>query len=206
MKKAVSLLIAVILCAAPLLSRAEPRALTRQEAVSLMVAMFDLFCLDDADFRVIQHENEQHTRDWEKKYGRHVLWNGDVTADYVLAYGMMPTYDTPYANPLAVYPDNAKLTIEDAKYIAAKAISSVDDRLSMDTLDRLTCLWEFDYCRDLGWFWTYDGTWVISWCEDNTLAGRVYIRDADGKPTIAFVYLDGHDPYSDDGVVAYTDF
>ena len=206
MKKLLSLLIALILCAAPPVSLAERRALSRQEAVALMDAMSETYCLDDADFRAVQRENEQHTREWEKKYGYHIRWDGDLMADYVLAYGMMPTFDAPYANPLAVYPDDAKLTIPEAKRIAAQAVSSVEDRLPAEKLDGLTCLWEFDYCRDLGWWWTYDGTWIITWFDGNAIVSRAFLRDADGKPTIVFIYLDDHDPYSDDGVTVYTDF
>lgn len=129
-----------------------------------------------------------------------------MMADYVLAYGMMPTYDAPYANPLAVYPDDAKLTIPEAKRISAEAVSSVEVRLPAEKLDGLTCLWEFDFCRDLGWWWTYDGTWIITWFDGNTIVSRAFLRDADGKPTIVFIYLDDHDPYSDDGVTVYADF
>lgn len=206
MKKLLSLLIALILCAASPVSLAERRALSRQETVSLMDAMDKIYCAEDADIRSVQRENEQHTQEWEKKYGSHIRWDGDVMADYVLEYGMMPTYDAAYANPLAVYPDDAKLTIPEAKRIAAQAVSSVENRLPAEKLDGLTCLWEFDYCRDLGWWWTYDGTWIITWFDGNTIVSRVFLRDADGKPTIVFIYLDDHDPYSDDGVAVYTDF
>ena len=206
MKKVLLLLIALTLCAAPLNSLAERRALSRQEAASLMDAMEKIYCAEDVDIRSIQRENEQHTREWEKKYGYHVRWDGEVMADYVLEYGMMPTYNAPYANPLAVYPDDAKLTIQEAKHIAAQAVSSVEDRLPADRLDSLTCLWEFDYCRDLGWWWTYDGTWIITWFDGEEIICRAFLRDADGKPTIVFIYLDDHDPYSDDGVAVYTDF
>ena len=113
---------------------------------------------------------------------------------------------TSHANPLAVYPDDARLTIPEAKRIAAEAVSSVEDRLPAEKLDDLTCLWEFDYCRDLGWWWTYDGTWIITWFDGNAIVSRAFLRDADGKPTIVFIYLDDHDPYSDDGVTVYTDF
>lgn len=206
MRKALLLLIVLLLCAAPLHSLAERRALSRQEAVSLMDAMEKTYCAEDANIRSIQRDNEQHTREWEQKYGHHNRWDGDVMADYVLAYGMMPTYDIPYANPLAVYPHDAKLTVQEAKRIASHAVSSVEDRLPADQLDSLTCLWEFDYCRDLGWWWTYDGTWIISWFDREEIICRAFLRDADGKPTIVFIYLDVHDPYSDDGVAVYTDF
>lgn len=206
MKKLLSLLIALILCAASPVSLAERRALSRQETVSLMDAMDKIYCAEDADIRSVQRENEQHTQEWEKKYGSHIRWDGDVMADYVLAYGMMPTYDAPYANPLAVYPDDARLTIPEAKRIAAEAVSSVEDRLPAEKLDGLTLLWEFDYCRDLGWWWTYDGTWIITWFDGNAIVSRAFLRDADGKPTIVFIYLDDHDPYLDDGVAVYTDF
>ena len=168
--------------------------------------MEEIFCGDDVEYRLIKYQNEKNTREWEKQYGPAVRWNGDLTADYVLEYGMMPTHDSPFANPLAVYPDDAKLSIDEAKVIGREAVSSVESRLSPDKLNGLTCLWEFDYCRDLGWFWTYDGTWIITWYDENKIVGRAYIRDADGKPTIVFIYLDDHDPYSDDGVTAYTDF
>ena len=82
----------------------------------------------------------------------------------------------------------------------------MEDRLPGEKLDSLTCLWEFDYCRDLGWWWTYDGTWIITWYNENEIVCRAFLRDADGKPTIVFIYLDSHDPYSDDGVAVYTDF
>ncbi len=206
MKKLFSLMIALILCAAPLVSLAERRALSHQEAIDLMDEMDYLYCFEDADFRALQHENEAHTREWEKRYGYHVRWDGDVIADYVLAYGMMPTYDAPYANPLAVYPDHAKLTIDEAKMIGKNAVASVESRLPEDKLNALNCLWEFNYCRDLGWWWTYDGTWIISWFDGNKLVCRAYLRDADGKPTIVFIHLDDNDPYSDDGVVTYTQF
>ena len=206
MKKIMLLLIALILCAVSPLSIAERHALSQQEAVALMDAMSETYCLDDADFRAVQRENEQHTREWEKKLGKHSRWDGNVMADYVLEYGMMPTHDAPYANPLAVYPDDAKLTIPEAKQIAAEAVSSVEDRLPTEKLDGLTCLWEFDYCRDLGWWWTYDGTWIITWLHENQIVSRAFLRDADGKPTIVFIYLDDHDLYSDDGVAFYTDF
>ena len=62
MKKLLSLLIALILCAALPVSLAERRALSRQEAVALMDAMSETYCLDDADFRAVQRENEQHRR------------------------------------------------------------------------------------------------------------------------------------------------
>ena len=206
MKKIISLLIALMLCAAPPLSLAERRALSRQEAFELMNRMEEIFCGDDVEYRLIKYQNEKNTREWEKQYGPAGRWNGDITADYVLEYGMMPTHDSPFANPLAVYPDDAKLSIDEAKVIGREAVSSVESRLSMEKLNRMTCLWEFDYCRDLGWFWTYDGTWIITWYDENKIVGRAYIRDADGKPTIVFIYLDDHDPYSDDGVAAYTDF
>ena len=106
MKKIMLLLIALIVCAAPLVSLAERSALSRQEAVALMDAMSETYCLDDADFRAVQRENEQHTREWEKKYGYHIRWDGDMMADYVLAYGMMPTYDAPYASA----PDRKRCT------------------------------------------------------------------------------------------------
>ena len=206
MKKALSLLTALILCAAPLFSLAERRALSRQEAVFLMDAMEKIYCAVDVDIRSVQRENEQHTREWEKKYGYHIRWDGDLMADYVLEYGMMPTHDAPYANPLAVYPDDARLTIPEAKRIAAQAVSFVEDRLPVEKLTSLSCLWEYDYSRDLGWWWTYDGTWIITWFDGNTIVSRAFLRDADGKPTIVFIYLDDHDPYSDDGVTIYTDF
>lgn len=206
MKKLFSLMIALILCAAPLVSLAERHALSQQEAIALMDAMSEMYCWEDVDFRAIQRENEQHTRAWEEQYGKHSRWDGGLIADYVLEYGMMPTYDTPYANPLAVYPDHAKLTIEEAKAIGRKAIASVENRLPVNKLDSLNCLWEFDYCRDLGWWWTYDGTWIISWFDGTKLICRAYLRDADGKPTIVFIHLDDNDPYSDDGVITYTQF
>ena len=171
MKIALSLLTALILCAAPLFSLAERRALSRQEAVFLMDAMEKIYCAEDADIRSVQRENEQHTREWEKKYGYHIRWDGDLMADYVLEYGMMPTHDAPYANPLAVYPDDAKLTIPEAKRIAAQAVSFVEDRLPVEKLTSLTCLWEYDYSRDLGWWWTYDGTWVITMITAGIWAG-----------------------------------
>ena len=206
MKKIMLFLIALMLCAAPSLSLAERRALSRQEAFELMNRMEEIFCGDDVEYRLIKYQNEKNTREWEKQYGPAVRWNGDLTADYVLEYGMMPTHDSPFANPLAVYPDDARLSIDEAKAIGWEAVSSVESRLPPDKLNGLTCLWEFDYCHDLGWFWTYDGTWIITWYEENKIVGRAYIRDADGKPTIVFIYLDDHDPYSDDGVAAYTDF
>ena len=206
MKKIITLLIALMLCAAPHSSLAEPRALSRQEAFSLMDRMEEIFSGDDAEYRLIKYQNEKNTREWEKQYGPAVRWNGDLTADYVLEYGMMPTHDGPFANPLAVYPDDARLSIDEAKAIRREAVSSVESRLSPDNLNGLTCLWEFDYCRDLGWWWTYDGTWIITWFDGNTIVSRAFLRDADGKPTIVFIYLDDHDPYSDDGVAVYTDF
>ena len=206
MKKALSFLIFLILCVAPPVSLAERRALSHQEAIELMNKMDERYFAEDADMRSLQKENTKHTREWEKIYGRHVRWNGDRIADYVLQYGMMPTYDIPYANPIAVYPDNARITIEEAKQIAKTAVASVDERLPEKRLDELNRLWEFDYCRDLGWWWTYDGTWIITWYDGNTIVSRAFLRDADGKPTIVFTYLDNNDPYSDDGVVAYTSF
>ena len=206
MKKALSLLITLILCAAPLYSLAERRALSRQEAFDLMDRMEEIFCGDEVEYRLVKYQNEKNTRAWEKEYGPLSRWNGDLTADYVLEYGMMPTHDSPHANPLAVYPDDARLSVEEAKRIAQEAAESVDGRLTPEKLDSLDWLWEFDYCRDLGWFWTYDGTWLITWYDEKGLVCRAYIRDADGKPTIVFVYLDDHDPYTDDGVTAYTNF
>ena len=201
-----SLILCMFIVCFPLNTLAEKHALTHQEAIALMDAMENIYCSEDADIRSIQHENEAHTREWEKKYGNHVRWNGDITADYVLEYGMMPTHDTPYANPLAVYPDHAVLAIDEAKAIGKKAVSSVETRLTAEKLDQLTCLWEFCYSRDLGWWWTYDGTWAISWFDGNTLICRAYLRDADGKPAIVFVHLDNDDPYSDDGVITYSGF
>ena len=206
MKKAMSVLIVLILCVAPLVSLAERRALSHQEAIELMNKMDELYYAEDADMRSLQNENAKHTREWEKTYGRHGRWNGDRIADYVLQYGMMPTYDIPYANPIAVYPDNANITIKEAKQVAKTAVASVEGRLPEKKLDELTCLWEFDYCRDLGWWWTYDGTWIITWYDGDTIVSRAFLRDADGKPTIVFIYLDNNDPYSDDGVMTYTNF
>ena len=56
--KKVLLLLIVLLFAAPLHSLAERRALSRQEAVSLMDAMEKTYCAEDADIRSIQRDNE----------------------------------------------------------------------------------------------------------------------------------------------------
>ena len=140
MKKIMLLLIAIMLCAAPPLSLAERRALSRQEAFELMNRMEEIFCGDDAEYRLIKYQNEKNTREWEKQYGPAVRWNGDLTADFVLEYGMMPTHDSPFANPLAVYPDDACLSIDEAKAIGWEAVSSVESRLPPDKLNGLTCL------------------------------------------------------------------
>ena len=84
MKKLLSLLIALILCAASPVSLAERRALSRQEAFELMNRMEEIFCGDEVEYRLIKYQNEKSTREWEKQYGPAVRWNGDLTADYVL--------------------------------------------------------------------------------------------------------------------------
>ena len=51
-----------------------------------------------------------------------------------------------------------------------------------------------------------DTGYDFTWFDGDTIVSRAFLRDADGKPTIVFIYLDDHDPYSDDGVTVYTDF
>lgn len=205
MKKFLVLITALLFFAAPLGSLAEPHALTKEEASILMDRMTEI----DADEhlrKTVESENTQHTREWEKEHGKNTRWNGDVIADYVLTYGMMPTHNAPYANPLAVYPDQARLTIDMAKQIAREAVLAVENRLTEEKLSTLQCIWEFDYCRDLDWFWTEDGTWIITWYGSEGLVCRAFLRDTDGQPTVVFIYLDCHDPYSDDGLAIYTAF
>ena len=84
MKKALSLLTALILCVAPLFSMAERRALSRQEAFELMDRMEEIFCGDEVEYRLVKYQNEKNTRAWEKEHGPLSRWNGDLTADYVL--------------------------------------------------------------------------------------------------------------------------
>ena len=100
-------------------SQAETISLSREEAIAMMDAFENLDFDEVWEWKEFQKENARHTKEWEEKFGRNTRWQGDVTASYVLAYGMMPTYDAPYANPLAVYPDDARLTIPEAKRIAS---------------------------------------------------------------------------------------
>ena len=199
------MLIALIFCAAPLDSLAERCALTKEGAYDLMDRMEEIRA-DAALCKIVENENARHTREWEKEYGRNTRWDGDVMAEYVLAYGMMPTHNAPYANPLAVYPDHARLSIDAVKQIAKEAVMSVDSRLTEARLERMRCIWEFDYCRNLDWFWTEDGPWIITWYDREEIVCRAYLRDTNGEPTAVFVYLDCHDPYTDDGLAIYTVF
>ena len=205
MKKIIVFITVFLLFAAPLGSLAEPRAINKEEAQALMDRMKEMYT-DGSLYRTVENENAQHTREWERDYGRSTRWDGDVMAEYVLTYGMMPTHNAPYANPLAVYPVHARLSIEEAKQIAKEAAMSVDSRLTESRLENMRCIWEFDYCRDLDWFWTEDGTWIITWYNGDEIVCRTYLRDTNGTPTVVFIYLDCHDPYTDDGLAVYTDF
>ena len=208
MKKIVCLIAAIVMTASFFLSTAyahEVHALTRQEAEALMDAFYSLEFDEAWECKEFQKENARRTREWEKEYGPHGHWQGNVTAAYVLAYGMMPTYDAPYADPLAALPGSENLPEIVARTLAMDAVAKVEDRLSHSVLESMESAWGFFYSRDLDWFWEPSGTWVFSWySNEGKLACMAYVSDCEAKAAIVFDYLD-RTP-DDEGIHMFTEF
>lgn len=177
----------------------------REEAYAYMDSVLAEY-QDAAVLKMTQRENEHHTREWEEIYGYHVRWNGDLVLRYVQTFGRMPTYDYPYADPLEIPVEWANMSIAEATKLAKNAIMSVESRLSDELLDQMNCLWSFELSRDLGWFWTPSGTWIINWWDDETIIASAYINDEKATVKIVFIYLDCHTDDPDDGMAVYTDF
>ncbi len=207
MKKIVSLIMAIIMTASFFLSSAyaEDHALTRQEAEALMES-FERLEFDEAwEWKEFQKENARRTREWEKEYGPHGRWQGDVIASYVLAYGMMPTYDAPYADPLAALPGLDNLPEIAARSLAMDAVENVEKRLPRSVLESMESVWGFYYSHDLDWFWEPSGTWIFCWySNEGKLVCMAYVSDCEAKATIVFDYID-RTP-DDEGIHIYTEF
>ncbi len=206
MKRMFCLLTAVVMMAFSFSAAfADSVHLTQEEAYRLMDALENKAFSADWQRKEFEKENALHTREWEKEYGKHTRWQGDVLAAYVLAYGIMPTYDVPYANPLAVLPGPDTLGEAVAHAIAMDAVAKVENRLSQSALENMEYTWGFYYSRDLDWFWEPSGTWVFRWFSpEGALVCMAYVSDRPAKVTIVFDYLD-RTP-DDEGIRIYTDF
>ena len=105
---------------------AESASLSLEEANALMDA-FETLEFDEAwERKEFQKENARRTREWEAEYGPHGRWQGDVTAAYALAYGVMPTHDAPYADPLAALPGTDNLPEIVARILAIDAVEKAE--------------------------------------------------------------------------------
>lgn len=205
MNKVFCMIAAIVLMAFSLpFAQAETVSLSRKEAFATMDA-FESLDFDEAwEWKEFQKENTRRTKEWEKEYGKHTRWQGDVLAAYVLAYGMMPTYDAPYADPLAALPGSDNLLESVARTIAIDAVAKVEYRLPHSMLENLESTWTFYYSRDLDWFWEPSGTWVFSWYQEGKLVCMAYVSDTTACVTIVFDYLDSTP--DDEGIHVYTDF
>ena len=205
MKKIICLIAAILTMAFSLsCSHAELVSISWEEANAMMDA-FESLNFDEAwEWKEFQKENARRTREWETEYGPHGRWQGDVTAAYVLAYGVMPTYDAPYADPLAALPGSDNLLESVARTIAIDAVAKVEYRLHHSMLENLESTWTFYYSRDLDWFWDPAGTWVFSWYQEGKLVCMAYVSDTVARVTIVFDYLD-RTP-DEEGIHVYTDF
>ena len=185
-------------------SHAELVSISWEEANAMMDA-FESLNFDEAwEWKEFQKENARRTKEWEKEYGKHTRWQGDVTAAYVLTYGVMPTYDAPYADPLAALPGTDNLPEIVARSLAMDAVAKVEKRLPRSVLENMESTWGFYYSRDLDWFWEPSGTWIFSWYQEGKQACMAYISDIATRATIVFDYLD-RTP-DDEGIHIYTEF
>ena len=184
---------------------AESASLSWEEANALMDA-FETLEFDEAwERKEFQKENARRTREWEAEYGPHGRWQGDILAAYALAYGVMPTYDAPYADPLAALPGTDNLPEIVARTLAMDAVEKAEERMPRAVLENMESAWGFYYSRDLDWFWEPSGTWVFSWYSDTgKTVCMAYVSDCQAKATIVFDYLD-RTP-DDEGIHIYTDF
>ena len=206
MKKKMLIVLIALLCSQPLLSFADTIQLSWKEACNLMDQFEDQY-QGKQERKALEKENAQRTREWEKEYGHHLRWQGDLTAEYMQKYGMMPTYNAPYANPMAVIPGPDTLGVDAARTLAMEAVLKVEPRLTRSKLETMFSTWEFCYSRDLGWFWEPTGTWYFAWYSDtDKIVCNAYVSDCDRKVTIVFDHLDCHDPYDDSGLMVFTDF
>lgn len=205
MKKTICLIAAILTMAFSLpFAQAETISLSQVEAIAMMDA-FESLDFDEAwEWKEFQKENARRTREWETEYGPHGRWQGDVTAAYVLAYGVMPTYDAPYADPLVALPGTDNLPEIVARSLAMDAVAKVEKRLPRSVLENMESTWGFYYSRDLDWFWEPSGTWVFSWYQEGKQACMAYVSDTDARVTIVFDYLD-RTP-DDEGIHIYTEF
>ena len=205
MNKIFCMIAAIVLMAFSLpFAQAKTISISRKEAIAMMDA-FESLNFDEAwEWKEFQKENARRTKEWEKEYGRHTRWQGNVTAAYVLAYGMMPTYDAPYADPLAVMPGPDGLGEAVARSLAMDAVSKMEKRLPRADLENMEYTWQYCYSRDLDWFWDPAGTWIFSWYQEGKLVCMAYVSDTAARPNIVFDYLD-RTP-DDEGIHVYTDF
>ena len=122
---------------------AESASLSWKEANALMDA-FESLDFDEAwEWKEYQKENTCRTREWEAEYGPLGRWQGDTLAAYALAYGVMPTHDAPYAEPLAALPGTDNLPEIVARTIAMDAVEKVVDRLPRAVLENMESTWGF---------------------------------------------------------------
>lgn len=205
MNRILCMIAAILLMAFSLpFANAETTSLSLEEANALMDT-FENLDFDEAwEWKEFQKENARRTREWETEYGPHGRWQGDVTTAYVLAYGVMPTYDAPYADPLAALPGTDNLPEIVARSLAMDAVAKVEKRLPRSVLENMESTWGFYYSRDLDWFWEPSGTWVFSWYQEGRQACMAYVSDTDARVTIVFDYLD-RTP-DDEGIHIYTEF
>ena len=185
-------------------AQAETISLSQEEAIAMMDAFESLEFEEAWEWKEFQKENVRHTKEWEEKYGRNTRWQGDVTAAYVLAYGMMPTHDAPYANPLSVLPGPDTMGEAVARSLAMDAVAKVEERLPRSVIENLESSWGFYYSRDLDWFWDPAGTWIFAWYQEGKQVCVVYVSDTAARVTIVFDYLD-RTP-DDEGIHIYTEF
>ncbi len=205
MKKTICLIAAILTMAFSLpFAQAETISLSQVEAIAMMDA-FESLDFDEAwEWKEFQKENARRTREWETEYGPHGRWQGDVTAAYVLAYGVMPTYDAPYADPLVALPGTDNLPEIVARSLAMDAVAKVEKRLPRSVPENMESTWGFYYSRDLDWFWDPAGTWSFAWYQEGKQVCIVYVSDKDARVTIAFDYLDRNP--DDEGIHIYTEF
>ena len=153
MNRIICLIAAILTMAFSLpFTQAETISLSREEAIAMMDAFESLNFDETWEWKEFQKENARRTKEWEKEYGGHTRWQGDVLATYVLAYGMMPTYDVPYADPLAVMPGPDTLGEAVARSLAMDAVTKTEKRLPRADLETMEYTWEYCYSRDLDWF------------------------------------------------------
>ena len=184
--------------------QAETVPLSQDEAYILMDTFESREFEAAWEWKEFQKENARHTREWEAQFGKTTRWQGDTTAAYVLEYGMMPTHDAPYVNPLAALPGPETLGEAVARSLAMDAVAKVEKRLPRTELEAMEYTWEFCYSRDLDWFWDPAGTWIFSWYQEGKQVCMVYVSDPQAKVTIVFDYLDR--TQDDEGIHIYTEF